>query len=238
MQTHRSTSRLASIRACIIDLDGTLVDTLGDFEVALNAMLTELGRRAVSRAEIGRWVGKGSEHLIETALLNTAPLADTGDDPLVAALMPVAWRSYQDAYLRINGQHSTVFPGVKEGLAALKARGLSLACLTNKPLSFALPLLEAKGLLSSFSHVFGGDSFARKKPDPLPLLETCKALGSEPRETLMIGDSANDAQAARAAGCAVLLTTYGYNHGEPVCAVDADGFVDSMAHVTSWLEAQ
>lgn len=226
------------IRACIIDLDGTLVDTLGDFEVALNAMLAGLGRPSVSRHQIGRWVGKGSEHLIQTALVNTASGPNTGDEAVVGHLMHDAWRSYQVAYLRINGQHSTVFPGVREGLTALKARSLPLACLTNKPLSFALPLLEAKGLSAYFSHVFGGDSFPRKKPDPLPLIETCKALGFAPSETLMIGDSANDAQAARAAGCPVLLTTYGYNHGEPVHTVDADGFVDSLAGASAWLEAQ
>lgn len=236
MPIHRPIPRFAPIRACIIDLDGTLVDTLGDFEVALNAMLAGLGRRPVSRTEIGRWVGKGSEHLIKTALVNTA-LAD-GDEVAVDQLMPAAWDRYQEAYLSINGQHSAVFPGVQEGLDTLKSRGLFLACLTNKPRSFALPLLEAKGLVAYFNHVFGGDSFARKKPDPLPLIETCKALGSAPSETLMIGDSANDAQAARAAGCPVLLTTYGYNHGEPVRTVDADGFVDSLAGASAWLEAQ
>jgi phosphoglycolate phosphatase len=79
--------------------------------------------------------------------------------------------------------------------------------------------------------VFGGDSFERKKPDPLPLIGTCQALGTEPVRTLMLGDSSNDAQAARAAGCPVLLVTYGYNHGQPVRAVDADGFVDSLAEL-------
>lgn len=226
------------MRACIIDLDGTLVDTLGDFEVALNGMLRELGRTAVSRSQIERWVGKGSEHLIKTVLAHTAPSAEGGDESGIEPLMPAAWQHYQETYLRINGQHSDVFPGVEEGLLALKERGFSLACLTNKPLSFAVPLLKAKGLSSYFSHVFGGDSFTRKKPDPLPLLETCKALGTDPSVTLMIGDSANDAQAARAAGCPVLLTTYGYNHGEPVRAVDADGFVDSLADIVPWLTAQ
>lgn len=238
MHTSRSTPHPSQIRACIIDLDGTLVDTLGDFEIALNSMLRELGRQTVSRTQIERWVGKGSEHLIKTVLAHTEPSSESGDDAKIEQLMPVAWQHYQETYLSINGQHSEVFPGVGEGLAALKERGLSLACLTNKPLSFAVPLLRAKGLSSYFSHVFGGDSFSRKKPDPLPLLETCKALGTAPSATLMIGDSANDAQAARAAGCPVLLTTYGYNHGEPVRAVDADGFVDSLADIRPWLSAQ
>ena len=117
----------------------------------------------------------------------------------------------------------------------LRASGLKLACLTNKPTSFALPLLAAKGLDGYFSQVFGGDAFARKKPDPLPLLKTCEALGTAPGRTLMLGDSSNDAQAARAAGCPVVLVTYGYNHGEPVRAVDADGFIDSFEELGRWL---
>jgi phosphoglycolate phosphatase len=124
-----------------------------------------------------------------------------------------------------------VFPGARDGLRALRRRGLPLACLTNKPTAHARALLHAKGLDGFFSHVFGGDAFERKKPDPLPLRKTCEALATAPARTLMIGDSSNDAQAARAAGCPVLLVTYGYNHGEPVRALDADGFVDSLAEL-------
>jgi phosphoglycolate phosphatase len=120
---------------------------------------------------------------------------------------------------------------VVEGLRQLQGWGLKLACLTNKPMAFAMPLLKAKGLDGFFSLVFGGDSFERKKPDPLPLLKTCEALGSVPARTLMVGDSSNDARAARAAACPVVLVTYGYNHGEPIRAVDADGFIDSLAQL-------
>ena len=123
---------------------------------------------------------------------------------------------------------AAVYPGVMAGLAGLQRAGLKLACLTNKPLVFAQALLRTKGLDGFFQVVFGGDSFERKKPDPLPLLKTCDALGTAAARTLMIGDSSNDAQAARAAGCPVVLVTYGYNHGEPVRKVDADGFVDSL----------
>ena len=132
---------------------------------------------------------------------------------------------------RINGQFASVYPGVPEGLQALRDAGLRLACLTNKPLPFALALLRAKGLDGFFAHIFGGDSFEKKKPDPLPLLKTCQALGTLPACTLMVGDSSNDAQAARAAGCPVVLTTYGYNHGQPVRSVDADGWIDSLAEL-------
>lgn len=213
----------------MLDLDGTLVDTLGDFEAALGAMLAQLGRPALAREEIARLIGKGSEHLVRQVLLRTGDGAQAVDEGLYAA----AWRHYQDAYAGINGRHSRVYPGVVEGLQALRAHGLPLACLTNKPLAHARALLAAKGLERFFVQVFGGDSFARKKPDPLPLLETCRALGTVPARTLMIGDSANDAAAARGAGCPVALVRYGYNHGQDVADVDADAHVDSITEL--WL---
>ena len=236
-----------SIDACIIDLDGTLVDTLGDFEVALNRMLAELQLPPVARAFIERSVGKGSEHLIRTMLAEQMRQADPTGGALGPNCCPAtqpearyeqAWRSYQTHYLAINGQFSSVYPGVVAGLQALADLGLHLVCLTNKPLAFAQPLLAAKGLAGFFRHVFGGDSFARKKPDPLPLIEACKALGTAPSRTLMVGDSSNDAAAARAAGCPVVLMTYGYNHGEPVRGVDADGYADTMTAVAAGLAAQ
>jgi phosphoglycolate phosphatase len=211
---------IRDIRAAIVDLDGTLIDTLGDFDAALNAMLDELALAPVGREAIATMVGRGSEHLVHAVLAHVgAP----------QQLFESAWDSYQKHYLAINGQHSALFPGALEGLRALRERGLKLACLTNKPDHFARPLLERKGLAGCFDAVFGGDAFERKKPDPQPLLKTCEALGFAPARTLMIGDSSNDARAARAAGCPVILVTYGYNHGEPVRGVDADAFVDSIA---------
>ncbi|MCR5866371.1 phosphoglycolate phosphatase [Aquincola sp. J276] len=210
------------LQAAIVDLDGTMVDTLGDFMVALTHMLDDLGLPHAERAFVERTIGKGSEHLLRSTLQHAA------GEPPSQAMFEHAWQRYQQHYLAINGQHADVFPGVAEGLELLRAAGLRLACLTNKPLSFAQPLLAAKGLAGHFAFVFGGDSFERKKPDPLPLLKTCQALGTAPARTLMLGDSANDAQAARAAGCPVVLVTYGYNHGEPVQAVDADSFLDRL----------
>ena len=158
---------LSDLQAAIVDLDGTMVDTQGDFVVALNLTLAELALPGVDRAFVERTVGKGSEHLLRSTL------AQVGGD---AALYDAAWAAYQRHYLAINGQHSDVYPGVVEGLTRLRAAGLRLACLTNKPLDFARPLLAAKGLDGFFELTFGGDSFARKKPDPMPLVETCRAL--------------------------------------------------------------
>ena len=203
-----------------------MVDTLGDFVAALGGMLEDLQLPAVQPAAVSAMVGKGSEHLIRSVLTHVGQPTDD-------ALYESAWVRYQHHYLRINGQHSCVYAGVVEGLEALRAAGLRLACLTNKPRDFARPLLAAKGLDRHFAHVFGGDDFARKKPDPLPLLKTCEALGTEPARTLMIGDSSNDARAARAAGCAVVLVSYGYNHGEPVHGVDADGFIDALSELAA-----
>ncbi len=214
--------RYTGLQAAIVDLDGTMIDTVGDFEVALRLSLADLGWPPVSRAFISRTVGKGSEYLL------TRSLAEVGAP---ATLYEDAWARYQHHYVGINGQHSDVFAGVVEGLRQLRGAGLRLACLTNKPTAFARPLLAMKGLDGFFEHVFGGDAFARKKPDPMPLLETCKALGTEPARTLMVGDSVNDATAARAAGCPVVLVSYGYNHGEPASSAGADAVVDRIDEI-------
>ncbi|MFI8616617.1 phosphoglycolate phosphatase [Acidovorax sp. NPDC077693] len=216
--------------AAIVDLDGTMVDTMGDFAEAINRMLRDLDLLSIEAARIEPMVGKGSENLLRSVLQHVLAQDDKAQAAIqIDALYPAAWDSYQRHYLAINGQYSAVYSGVVDGLQALRAAGLRLACLTNKPTDFAVPLLQAKGLDGFFDHVFGGDAFERKKPDPLPLLKTCEALGTVPARTLMVGDSSNDAQAARAAGCPVVLVTYGYNHGQPVRGVDADGFVDSLA---------
>ena len=199
-----------------------MVDTVGDFEVALRLALADLGLPPVGRDFVLRTIGKGSEHLLSQTLAHLG--ADLG-------LYEQAWDLYQHHYIAINGQHSAVYPGVLEGLQALRSAGLRLACLTNKPNAFARPLLAQKGLDGFFDHAFGGDAFARKKPDPLPLIETCRALGSHPARTLMVGDSRNDAEAARAAGCPVVLVSYGYNHGQPAASAQPDAVIDSMAEL-------
>jgi phosphoglycolate phosphatase len=154
--------------AATVDLDGTLVDTLGDFVAAVNAMLADLHtpgevRHQLDAATVERMVGKGSENLVR------AVLEHAGAD--LPAHYDQAFSSYQQHYAAINGRHSVVYPGGLEGLRSLQQAGLKLACLTNKPLAMARQLLKLKGLDGFFSEVFGGDSFERKKPDPLPLAE-------------------------------------------------------------------
>ncbi len=224
----KPTLRNASqLQAAIIDLDGTLVDTLGDFVEALNRTLAELRLPALGRAQVERMIGKGSENLLLSAMAHLG-------EPDPAARLPDAWAAYQRHYLEVNGRFSQVFDGALAGLQALRNAGLPLACLTNKPLAFAQTLLRDKGLAGFFDHVFGGDSFERKKPDPLPLLKTCEALGTAPARTLMVGDSQNDGLAARAAGCPVVLVTYGYNHGDPITDAPHDALLDSLARLSEW----
>lgn len=226
---------LQDFRAAIVDLDGTMVDTLGDFEVALNRTLADLDLPPVTRALVERTVGKGSEHLIRSVLAHQLALPEISGlasaSRSVETLYEPAWQRYQYHYQQINGAHSAVYPGVYEGLQAMRDAGLVLACLTNKPLAFARELLVAKGLADHFGLVFGGDSFERKKPDPLPLIKTCEALGTAVHETLMVGDSSNDAQAGHAAGCGVVLVTYGYNHGQPIRHTPALAWVDALTEI-------
>ncbi|MGV8804968.1 MAG: phosphoglycolate phosphatase [Polaromonas sp.] len=227
--------------AAIVDLDGTMVDTLGDFVAALQLMLAELlphdqPVQALDASAVRLMVGKGSEHLVKSVLNHVQAQIGRAQPAIdLVAKYDQAQASYQRHYAAVNGRHATLYPGVLQGLRGLQQAGLKLACLTNKPAGFARELLRLKGLDGFFSEVFGGDSFERKKPDPLPLLKTCQSLGTLPARTLMIGDSSNDARAARAAGCPVLLVTYGYNHGEPVRRVDADGFMDSLVELAERL---
>lgn len=221
---------LSDIRAAIIDLDGTMVHTAPDFHIAINRMRGELGLAPLDIDTITDFVGKGTENLVRRVLGVDHGLAD------VELLFPHALASYQKHYLAINGDYSTMYAGVREGLDVLRAKGLRLACVTNKPIAFAEPLLEKNGLRHYFDIVYGGDSLPKKKPDPYPLLKVCEDFNLQPAQVVAIGDSSNDAQAARAAGCWVLNVPYGYNHGQPIHDVDSDGIVSTLldaAHLIS-----
>ena len=222
MFTNSIHSKQRPIRAVIIDLDGTMLDTVPDFHVAINRMRAELDLAPVSQENIALMIGKGSENLIRSVL------ALDFDEAAVTEHFDAAMAAYQRHYLAINGNYSALYPGVIEGLDALKAQGLRLACVTNKPIAFATPLLAQKGLADYFEVVYGGDSLARKKPDPMPLLQVCLDFDLAPAQVVAIGDSSNDAEAARAAGCFVLTVPYGYNHGRAIHETDSDGIVDTL----------
>ena len=240
MPWYAATTLRTEFDAAIIDLDGTLIDTLGDFVAALELLRTDFAGKGYvtvpfTARTVEPMVGKGSENLLKSALsvLSHLPGQTLVAGHAVDSEENFVWACtrYQQHYRAVSGQLAVVYPGVLMGLQALKTAGLTLACVTNKPMAFAQPLLVQLGLAKFFSHVFGGDSFARKKPDAMPLLKTCEALKTRPSRTLMVGDSSNDAEAARSAGCPVVLVTYGYNHGKDICSVDADGFIDSLAEL-------
>ncbi|MDB0551853.1 phosphoglycolate phosphatase [Ralstonia solanacearum] len=209
-----------AVRAVIIDLDGTMVDTAGDFHAAINAMLETLGAGPdMSAQEIVGYVGKGSENLVRRVLDARLPPAQA------SSRFTEALDAYQRAYIAINGRYASVYDGVREGLDALRGMGLALACVTNKPHDFTQPLLAQLGLAPAFDLVYPGDAFPHRKPDPYPMLRVAEAFGVRPAEVVAIGDSEND---ARAAGMRVLAVPYGYNHGQPVQAAGADAIVNSL----------
>jgi phosphoglycolate phosphatase len=211
-----------AVKAITIDLDGTLLDTIPDLALATNAMLQELGREPLDPALIRTFVGKGIPRLVERAL--AGHIDGVADAALMARALPV----FERCYGKVNGRNTTIYPGVNEGLAALHELGIPLACVTNKSTRFTLPLLEIVGFSRHFRHVVAGDTLARKKPDPAPLLHASEKLGVAPQDMLMIGDSLNDTQAARAAGSPVFCVTYGYNEGVDVHALDADAVLSSL----------
>jgi phosphoglycolate phosphatase len=143
--------------------------------------------------------------------------------------------AFHHHYERINGIHSTLYPGVIEGLDAMRDMGLMLACVTNKPQAFSDALLQRKGLARYFQLVLGGDALPRKKPDPMPLTHACERMGVPVSEAVMIGDSVNDALAARSAGMPIFIVPYGYNEGHDVHSLDVDAIVDSIEHASTLL---
>jgi len=214
---------LAGTRSLTIDLDGTLVDTVADLHQACNAMLAELGLPDRTMADIGRFIGRGTQTLVRRCLTDDA----TGTAP-DEALFERGLAAYLRHYTHINGRHARVYPGVREGLALLQAAGYPIAVVTNKPVKFTVPLLQATGLAPYFKAVIGGDSTPHKKPAPDPIIAACVDMDVAIGHNLHVGDSANDIESARAAGCAAVGVTYGYAEGYPIKVEDCDALVDSL----------
>jgi phosphoglycolate phosphatase len=210
------------VKAVTLDLDGTLADSIPDLAAAANLMLRELGRSELPLERIKDFVGKGIPRLVERSLAGS--IDGTASTEELSRALPVFERHYTE----VNGCHSVLYPGVEEGLQALRAMRMPLACVTNKSGRFTVPLLEHLGIARFFEQVIGGDALPQKKPHPAQLLHACKGFGIAPPEMLMIGDSVNDVQAARAAGCPVFCVPYGYNEGQDVRQLDVDAIVPSL----------
>jgi phosphoglycolate phosphatase len=216
------------IKAALLDLDGTLLDTAPDLAAAANAMLAEQGLAPLPADAVRDFIGQGIAKLVERCL-QAAGLA------LPCARLEPALRSFAAHYARVNGRASQPFPGVTEALARMRAASLRLACVTNKAQAFTAPLLAKTGLAPYFDAVVTADQAGARKPHPAPFLHACKALAVAPAEATVIGDSANDAEGARAAGCRVLLVTYGYSEGRDVRSLDADGVVATLGEAADRL---
>jgi phosphoglycolate phosphatase len=210
-----------SPRAVFFDLDGTLVDSVPDLAEAARRMLAELGEPTRSDAEVAAFVGKGIPVMVERALT-------VGRSPVAPERLAQAIASFVRHYDVTNGLLTMTYPGVVETLPVLRARGLKMACVTNKAEAFVAPLLAKLGLLSFMDCIVGGDTLAYKKPDPQPLWHACEQVGVGREAALMVGDSGNDALCARRAGIPVVLMTYGYNEGVSVDTVDCDGLLSSF----------
>lgn len=211
-----------AVKVIMIDLDGTLLDTAEDLALSANLMLKDLGLPEQSTATIRSYIGKGIQKLVKRTL--TGQLDGEPDAALFAKALPL----YEQHYANNLSVNTRPYPGVLEGIKAMQQAGFKLACITNKAEAFTLPLLRATGLYDQFKIVLSGDSLPRKKPDPMPLTHICQHFDAQPHEALLIGDSLNDAIAARAAGCHVFCVTYGYNEGRNVYELDCDAIVESL----------
>jgi phosphoglycolate phosphatase len=219
---HASLADPLELSAVLFDLDGTLLDTLPDLYAAACGMLDDLGRPQLPVDSIRSYVGRGIPNLVKRVLAGSLELVDNSPPPQDAL------DSFRRHYARENGRHSKLYPGVIEGLDALRAKGVPLAVITNKAGAFTLPLLELAGLSGYFDVVVSGDLLPKPKPDPMALIWACGRLGVSPADSLFIGDSVNDFLAGRAAGCHVFLLPYGYNEGRDVQELDCDAIVPTV----------
>jgi phosphoglycolate phosphatase len=223
---------LSQVDALFFDLDGTLVDSVPDLAVAINQMLDTLGLPTRSEAQVRTWVGNGMDNLIRRALVGDMD-ASQADPALFNRARPL----YKAAYATHLSAYSCLYPGVREGLVALREAGFAMACVTNKAAEFAEPLLERLDISPFFATVVGGECTAHPKPAPDALWLCAERLGVPIARGLMIGDSLNDVGAARNAGCPVVCVPYGYNHGHDIRDARPDAVIDSIAALPALLGA-
>lgn len=216
-----------ALRAVLIDLDGTLLDTAADLAIAANATLAEMGLAPVAQDDVREFVGQGLAVLVRRCLARS--LAREPEP----ALLDAAQARFPSHYLRHNGAHARPFPGVVEGLEAMRASGLRMACATNKPSAFSEPLLERSGLRAYFHVVSTSDRAGARKPDPAVFLHACRELDVAPAQACVIGDSDNDGAGARAAGCRFLLVPYGYREGRQLQDIECDAVVATLAEAAA-----
>lgn len=214
----------------LIDVDGTLVDSVPDLAWCVDEMMRQLGLPERGEASVRHWVGNGVPRLVERALLNHL------DGMPDKALFDRAYPIFLELYAENTSRRSRLYPGVDEGLAYLQSEGFRLGCVTNKATQFTLPLLKDMGIHDLFEIVIAGDTLEKKKPDPMPLLYAAEQLGVTPGQSLMLGDSKSDVKAARAAGFRIICMSYGYNHGEDIRDYDPDAVIDSMSELKTMFE--
>ena len=215
----------------LIDVDGTLVDSVPDLAYCVDEMMKQLGMPVHGEAKVREWVGNGVERLTRRALIGQ--LEGEPDDALFEKAYPI----FMALYAENTSKRSLLYPGVKEGLAYLKSADYKLGCVTNKAAQFTLPLLQDLGIHDEFEIIVSGDTLPKKKPDPMPLLHVAEQLGVTPAEATMLGDSVSDVKAARAAGFQIICMSYGYNHGVDIREANPDAVIDSMAELEGLLES-
>lgn len=213
----------------LIDVDGTLVDSVPDLAYCVDEMMQQLGMPTHGEAKVRNWVGNGVERLVRRALIGQL------DGEPDEALFDKAYPIFLALYAENTSQRSCLYPGVREGLDYLQAAGYKLGCVTNKAAQFTLPLLKDLGVFDYFANVVCGDTLPEKKPHPLPLLHSAEVLGVMPEKSLMLGDSVSDVKAARAAGFQIICLSYGYNHGVDIRESHPDAVIDSMAELKDLL---
>ncbi len=213
----------------LVDVDGTLVDSVPDLAYCVDETMKRLDMPVRGEAAVRNWVGNGVERLVRRALSNA--LDGEPDEALFDEAYPVFLELYADN----TSKRSLLYPGVREGLDYLEAQGYRLGCVTNKAAQFTIPLLKDLGIHDDFESIVCGDTLAKKKPDPLPLLHSAGILGVKPGDSLMLGDSMSDVKAARAAGFQIVCMSYGYNHGIDIHESNPDAVIDSMAELKDLL---